>query len=445
MSGVLAGAFARCLRAHRDRIAVDGVTYAELDTMSARVELPAGDRLRIGIQRTNSVGYVATYLAVLRAGHVPFLADAAFGQLEIDRIRQDCSLDLLVQDDSSTRFADEGRRFELLETTEVCRFSSGSTGRPNCLEFSGDAVLAAARNWVAGTGLTADDRIACFAALSNGLAFNTSLLATFLAGAQLYLGSGLPTAGKVSRLIESTGATRLVGFPALYDSLLRKGSSLGDVRIAISSGAPLRATTRAGFAETCGVAISDYYGIAETGPLTFTPDPGTGGGLGPALPGVQLRTGAELEVRSESMASRYLNAPGLFESRITEDGFYRTGDEGQLRDGELVLTGRTGRTVNVGGRKVDPLEVSEILHDAAGVHAAVVFGVEDSHGETVVAAVVAGETGLGADGVRRHCAAHLPGYKVPVLIEVVDRIPVNGIGKPSVTTLRELVTRRRSQ
>ena len=129
---------------------------------------------------------------------------------------------------------------------------------------------------------------------------------------------------------------------------------------------------------------------------------------------------------------------------ITADGFYRTGDEGHLRDGELVLTGRTGRTVNVGGRKVDPLEVSEILHAVDGVHAAVVFGVEDSHGETVVAAVVTGEPGLTADGVRGHCAARLPGYKVPALIELVDRIPTNSIGKPSVNTLREFVTGRRS-
>lgn len=100
-------------------------------------------------------------------------------------------------------------------------------------------MLAAARNWAAGTGLSAEDRIACLAALSNGLAFNTSLLAAFLPGASLHLSRGLPTASRIVRLLESTGATRLVAFPALYESIVRRSSTGGfaGVRAAISSGA----------------------------------------------------------------------------------------------------------------------------------------------------------------------------------------------------------------
>ena len=74
--------------------------------------------------------------------------------------------------------------------TQVCRFTSGTTGRPKCLEFSGDAVVSAARNWVLGTGMTGEDRTLCLAALSNGLAFNTSLLSTFLAGGELHFLKG---------------------------------------------------------------------------------------------------------------------------------------------------------------------------------------------------------------------------------------------------------------
>ncbi|QUQ63948.1 class I adenylate-forming enzyme family protein [Kutzneria sp. CA-103260] len=446
MTGKLTQAFEACLAGHSGREAVNGLTYAELDARSGELaaELP-GDRLRIGIHAVNSTQYVVRYLAALRAGHVPFLIDAALGTVELRRIIEDCSLDLLYQDDL-VALSPDGRRHDLLPDTEVCRFSSGSTGHPNCIEFSGDAVHAAARNWAAGTGLTGEDRIACFAALSNGLAFNTSLLATFLVGGALHLGHGLPTAGKVTRFVEETGATRLVGFPALYDSLVRRECRLGDVRLAISSGAPLRTATCLRFRAVTGVAICDYYGIAETGPLTFTPDPGPDGGLGGPLPGVELRpTETEVEVRSESMASRYLNAPGVFESRLTADGFYRTGDEGRLSDGELVLTGRSGRVINVGGRKVDPIEVSEVLHGIEAVHDAAVFGCEDTHGENVVAVVVTGEPGLTVDAVRRHCQEVLPGYKIPALIELVAEIPTNSIGKPSVTALRELMRRRRSK
>ncbi|GAA4032370.1 hypothetical protein GCM10022247_66750 [Allokutzneria multivorans] len=449
---VLPEVFSACLRAHPDRLAVsDGVTeltYSDLDVGSAAL----ADRLRdcgraragarIGIYASNSPDYVLWYVAALRAGFVPFLIDAALGASELARISYDCSLNFLAYEGKSGKRVPGGGEIrlselvtdtdpvhELLPGTEVCRFTSGSTGKPNCVEFSGAAVANAATNWVAGTGLTAEDRTLCFAGLSNGLAFNTSLLATFLAGASLHFARGLPTASAVLRRLDETGATRLVGFPALYDSLVRRGIRKLDVQLAISSGAPLSAHTKAALP-----GISDYYGIAETGPLTFARVPVDG--LGKPLPGVRLKVGEDgVSVHSESMASRYLNAPGLFESRVDADGFYRTGDEGHLRDGELVLTGRSARTINIGGRKVDPVEVSDVLLTAADVRAAVVFEEADTNGDPVIVAVVAGESTV---DLRAHCRARLPGYKVPARVHLVPEIPANSIGKPAMEAVRAL-------
>ncbi|WP_329496954.1 class I adenylate-forming enzyme family protein [Kitasatospora herbaricolor] len=473
MTAVLPGAFTDALTRHGDRVAVtdpDGsLSYAELAgrARAAADRLAShgvpGRPLRIGLYATNSTDYVVGYLAALFAGAVPFLADSAFGPFELSRIAEDCGLDLLihspdaaVEQVSDEVLAGDGefgtltvsrvRRSAappppLLPDTEVCRFTSGSTGRPNCIEFSGTAVLAAARNWAAGTGLSAEDRIACLAALSNGLAFNTSLLAAFLPGASLHLSRGLPTASRIVRLLESTGATRLVAFPALYESIVRRSSTGGfaGVRAAISSGAPLRDSVREEFTRLTGVPIHNYYGVAEAGPLTYAVD-GDGGGLGTPLPGVELIADEQgIRVRSESMGSRYLNAPGVLEERVDEQGRYRTGDQGHLLDGVLHLTGRTGRLVNVGGRKIDPIEITEVLREAAGVLDAVAFEAENQHGDTILAAVVAVEPGLTAQLLRTHCSAVLPSFKVPWVFHLVDEIPVNSIGKPSVERLRRLL------
>ncbi len=442
-------------------------TAADTCTAHRRTETPA----RIGVCAANSADYVVAYLAVLISGNVPFLIDSAFGPHEVALIAVDCGLDLLVHDDRPieqpgarpagtvptgagvlrlTELPVPADRAELLPDTEVCRFTSGSTGKPNCIEFSGRTVSAAAANWQAGTGLTADDRVACFAGLSNGLAFNTSLLSVFLAGASLHLGRGLPTGGRIARLIEDVEATRLVGFPALYESILRRGLAKDVVRrigVAISSGAPLRPESRKAFAEHTGVGIRSYYGLAEAGPLTFSRDPHDLAGLGPALPGVSVLAGTPgapkaVRVRSESMGSRYLNAPGVFEARLDADGYYRTGDQGYLDGGGVLhLTGRTGRVINVGGRKVDPIEVADLLRSAAGVHEAVVFEDIDRHGETQVAAAVTGEATLTPEGLRAHCAGRLSDYKIPARILVLDEIPGNSIGKPSLQALRELTAR----
>ncbi|GLZ29303.1 hypothetical protein Lesp02_14930 [Lentzea sp. NBRC 105346] len=444
---MLSALFDELLRRHGDRVAVsDGettLTYRELAdaVRSARLPIPAVERPRVGLCAGNSTAYVVRYLALLHAGCVPFLIDRATGPQDLDAIVADCGLDLLLHEENVTTFTPH-QRPDLHADTEVCRFTSGSTGRPSCIEFSGHAVHRAAVNWVDGTKLTGDDRIACFATLANGLAFNTSLLAAFLVGAQLHLGRGLPTAGRVARMLDGCGATRLVGFPALYESLVRRGQrSLGALRLAISSAAPLSPEVKAAFTELTGVPVHNYYGAAEAGPLTFATEPLTDPGLGRPLPGVSLRAGtpgepAPIEVRSESMGTRYLNAPGLLESRLTDDGHYRTGDLGYLDGGSLVLTGRTSHMVNVGGRKVDAVEVASVLRDAPGVEDAVVLEVADRHGAPALGAVLAGSPD--ATEVRRYAATRLAPHQVPALVRTVPLIPRGSTGKPATAQLRRM-------
>lgn len=294
--------------------------------------------------------------------------------------------------------------------------------------------------------MTADDRILCCAGLSNGLAFNTSLLSSFLVGAQLHLSRGLPTSGRIRRLVAEAQATRLVAFPALYDSFVRTGSGRSDfaaVRVAISSGAPLRADTKERFTELTGVPMGNYYGVAEAGPLTYS-TVGSAQSLGRPLPGVDIQIRGVVDqdgavhVRSASMATRYLNATGLLESRTDGGGHYSTGDRGRLEDGELVLTGRSNRMINVGGRKVDPVEVGNAVSAVPGVEQAVVLEVPDQHGEPAVAAVLVLREGVDAGEVRLRIRDNLAAHKVPTLIRVVDAIPTTVIGKPVLHALRSL-------
>ncbi|MEU2436622.1 class I adenylate-forming enzyme family protein [Streptomyces rubradiris] len=473
MTDVLFDVMERALRAHPDAVAVSDrdtvLGYGELAeagrrrAAALRALLPACDRPRVGIRAANSVDYVVTYLALLEAGCVPFLIDRATGPQDTRHIQEDCGLDLLVHEEDApvpesgvpagvlgslrvTRFPAAPDRPALHDETEVCRFTSGSTGRPQCIEFRGHAVHRAAVNWAEGTGLDGDDSIVCLASLSNGLAFNTSLLSAFLVGAQLHLGRGLPTGGSVARLLSRSAATRLVAFPALYESLVKRALSkeaLPRLRMAVSSAAPLDPRTKERFEAATGVPLQNYYGIAEAGPLTFATDPLTDPGLGQPLPGVRLRAGTAerpdvVEVLSESMGTRYLNAPGVLEARVGADGFYRSGDRGYLSGGSLVLTGRTSQLVNVGGRKVDAKEVTDVLLGAPHVTDAVVLEAVDRHGATALAAVLTGAPGLDPAGARRHVARHLAPYKVPSLVRVVPEIPRGSSGKPNAAVLRRM-------
>ncbi|MEU3556117.1 class I adenylate-forming enzyme family protein [Streptomyces fragilis] len=465
---------------HGDRCAVvdDGtqITYREF---AARVRERA-DRLarslspreqRVALYASNSADYLVSYYALLAGGRLPFLVDAQFGATELHGIVGSCGVRVFLTDKPhafplpGTATPVAGSLLTLMRpapvaappvpvpvpapTTATCRFTSGTTGAPKCLEFSAAAVHSAARNWMTGTGLEPDDRVLCMAAFTNGLAFNTSLLATFLAGAELHVYRGLPTSSGVIRALRGARATRLVAFPLVYRVLAEAPDpdpeAFAHLRRAISAAATLPPEHRAAFESRYGVRIADYYGIAETGPCTYERDPDRTAGLGTALPGVALRivereTGEpEVLVRTESMASRYLNVPGGLEARIDEDGFYRTGDRGHLDDGRLFVSGRLDGPLNLAGRKVDPTEIERVLTGLDGVHDAVVFADHDAQGGTVLHAVLSGPRDPGRAEVIDACRVHLAPYKVPGRVTHLPAIPRSSAGKVRLTELKELV------
>jgi acyl-CoA synthetase (AMP-forming)/AMP-acid ligase II len=486
MSGCIQDEMSDCLDRHPGRRAVVGnaeaLTYEELGERVRSVAAWLSANLsgdlsgksaprHVGFCLGNRPEYVVLYFATLFAGDLPLLLDANFNTGEIAAIRSDCGLDALVIERAKAErleipakldlvpFDDDvvllplarqaAPRFQPRPETEVCRFTSGTTGRPKCLEFSGHAVVSAARNWVLGTGMTGEDRTLCLAALSNGLAFNTSLLSSFVAGGELHFLRGSPLTRPVARRIAESGITRLVAFPTLYRNFVAPGgpdrAAMASLRHAISAGAPLWPDVREEFRSQYGLDISDYYGIAETGPCTFEQDAGHHTGLGQPLPGAEIRIGlqddqgaGEVLVRTASMASGYLNHPGLFEERLDAEGFYCSGDRGRIVDGRLHLVGRTQDHINVAGRKIDPTEIVDVVAALPGVGDAVAFPDEDLNREALVhLVVVASGEGLTRAAVAEACRARLAPYKVPGRISFVAEIPRTGIGKPRIAMLRE--------
>lgn len=427
--------------------------------------LPTDRRAQVLVCAANSASYVASLLGVLLAGAVPFLLDPALGKAERDSLLASCGIDLVLDDSGEANGGGAGgapltvtrlpgadsSRPSVLAATEVCRFTSGSTRTPACIEFSGSAVLNAARAWLAGSGLAAGDRVLCFAGLYNGLAFNTSLVPGLLIGATLWLPRAQPSAGYVARYLEQAHPHVLVGFPALYAGLSRRPGTLtgtGELRMALSSAARLDLEIATAMRDRHGIAVGDYYGIAETGPLTINDEPWREGQQGRPLDGVSVRLvdpesdgPSELLVRSTSMGSRYLNYPDLLAQRLTPQGYYRTGDRGRLVAGRLELAGRSTAYINVGGKKVSPEHVRQALLENPAVEEAYVLGLSLSSGEDIVAALVQSPAALSEDAVRSHCAPRLASHMRPTLIRIVPQLPRSGSGKVAATAVARLLGR----
>jgi acyl-CoA synthetase (AMP-forming)/AMP-acid ligase II len=127
-----------------------------------------------------------------------------------------------------------------------------------------------------------------------------------------------------------------------------------------------------------------------------------------------------LWVRSESNMVGYLNAPSPFD----DEGWMCTGDHVEVRGDYVRFLGRKSEVINVGGKKVYPVEVETVLLQAENVRNATVFAGSNSLlGQVVHARISLAEVEDPvrlSERLRTFCYARLAKYKVPVRFIIVD-------------------------
>ncbi len=129
----------------------------------------------------------------------------------------------------------------------------------------------------------------------------------------------------------------------------------------------------------------------------------------------------QLWVRSQVAMMGYLNAPNPF----AEDGWFNTGDMVEV-DGEYVrILGRKSEVINVGGEKVFPAEIENVILQVENVKGAVVSGKPNPIVGNIVTATVTLEQAEDPVAVekriRSFCRARLPAFKVPAIVRVTQQ------------------------
>lgn len=116
-------------------------------------------------------------------------------------------------------------------------------------------------------------------------------------------------------------------------------------------------------------------------------------------------------------------------------GFLGTGDLVERRGDRYYFLGRKNGAINVGGLKVQPSEVEQVLlrHESVGL-AAVAGRRNPIMGQVVEAWVVLKsplrmDEGMARDRILAHCREHLDSYKVPAALHLVEDLELNASGK----------------
>jgi long-chain acyl-CoA synthetase len=160
----------------------------------------------------------------------------------------------------------------------------------------------------------------------------------------------------------------------------------------VSGGAPL-APDLFRFWSSIGFIVLEGYGLTETSPVLCvnTMQRQVAGSVGPPLPGVQLKIEAkELLVRGDNVFPGYFENEQASRDAFTEDGWFRTGDLGEIgSDGWLVIKGREKELIVTGsGVNVYPDELEAVLNRIPGVKESCVIGIDKGSGEEVHAVLL---------------------------------------------------------
>ncbi len=229
----------------------------------------------------------------------------------------------------------------------------------------------------------------------------------------------------VCRTIERHGVEILPTTPTFLNMLLISSESvrydLSSLKLITYGTEPMLPTTLRGLNERLpGVRLKQTYGMTEVGILPTCSE--NAGSLWMKIGSDSCETkviDGILWIRSNSAMIGYLNWPSPF----SEDGWLVTGDRVEVRDEYLRVLGRDSEMINVGGNKVFPADVENVILEMPEVDDVVVTGRRNAvTGQMIVATVRTG-SGNAHDierRVRDYCRARLPAYKVPAAVRVTE-------------------------
>lgn len=329
-------------------------------------------------------------------------------------------------------------------------YTSGTTGHPKGAMLSHHNLVSNTRSVRAALQLRAgEDRLLVVLPMFHSFAATVGLLTPALHGLSM-----VPVIrfdpGLVSDCIGQTGATVFLGVPSMYSLILRLDEDLlkhwKTVRFGVAGGAAMPVELLTRFEARFGFPIVEGDGPTECSPVTCvnpldgTRKPGSVGlpvpdvefaildDAGDALAGGEI---GEICVRGPNVMQGYWNLPEATAETFAGE-WLRTGDLGYLdADGYIFMVDRKKDMVIVNGMNVYPRMVEEVLYTHPGIlEAAVVGEPHGSHGEIVVAHVVARE-GVSLDDreLKSFCREQLGQHQMPRRFVMHERLPKNATGK----------------
>jgi len=446
--------------------------------LSERLKSLAGENNQIIILSENSIFQITAYLSILKSGNICIPLNPAIEPENLNQIIDKTDVkyafvskrykekyksygfnvlddDFIHSVDSDEYNHDTGNSIEFDDSrlAEII-FTSGSTGEQKGVLISHKNIIANTSSIIEYLQLTSSDTMEVV--LPFYYCYGLSLLHTHMkVGGSIVMNNNFIFIGSVLNDINKYKCTGFAGVPSHYQILLRKTrdfktSSFPSLRYVTQAGGKLHVTFIREFIETFpDIKFYVMYGQTEaTARLSYLPPEKLSskiGSIGKGIPGVILQvvndsgepvkpgeTG-EIIAKGDNIMQGYLNEP-KDSAKVLRNGWLYTGDLAQVdEDGFIFIQSRKKEIIKVGGVRISPQEIEEVIVTFPGVIGCTIESVPDELlGEAIKATVFINEDDkeiFSDDLIRKYCASKLSINKLPKEIVFETNLPYNATGK----------------
>jgi long-chain acyl-CoA synthetase len=485
------------------RMTSDGLTRTSFRDLKLRAGSMAARLATLGVKKgervvlsaKNHPDWAVAYFGILRAGATAVPVDPAMDAVAFGNVLSESGARVVVWDDTVKASEDVAAAHGYLTELDVHRvteeddalvpppvdvapgdvasliYTSGTTGRPKgvMLTHANFTSLVAALAPI--FPLSRGDAVLSVLPLHHTFEFTCGLLLPLSRGARVVYLDEL-TGDSVSKGLQASRATAMVGVPALWQLLERRilqqvdargpvaraafdvagevnrwlssnvgvdvGRVLfgavhakmgGHVKWLISGGAALPKETQERFAGL-GLKLTEGYGLTEAAPVLTVSRPGgrVEPGVGKPVPGVELRIDhpddrgiGEVVARGPNVMIGYTDEDATRRT-IDAEGWLHTGDLGRFdRKGRLEIVGRLKDVViSATGENVYPDDVEKRLGEIPGVTELAVVGVDVRGSERLACLAVAKEDREAARTALRRAIDQLPFGQRPAIVHLYE-------------------------
>jgi len=343
----------------------------------------------------------------------------------------------------------DGSELDELCDVALMMFTSGTTGTPKGVMLTDSNIWSNVIDIVNRVPLTQQDRIMLVRPLTHVSAITGELLAGLVNGCAIYVKRRDASPLLIWNLIRHHAISVFFTTPAIAALIANRsvqGEAIQSLHTLILSGERLTAAqARKIAAGISGVRMINAYGLTEASPriscLMDINDSFVDSCVGTPLEHVKVRVvdsdgldvgegdSGELLVSGPNVMKGYYLQPELTKQKVV-DGWLRTGDRAQFKEGVLYILGRNDNMMNRGGVNLYPEEIESIILRCPGVRQALAFPSHRSGKRDIIEVLIECDPGI----TREHLQNYYRDRKIdprlrPDRIAIVDALPRNASGK----------------